>query len=105
MILRKKYLEQIKVYIDKPVIKVITGMRRVGKSYFVKQVIDNLKKSGINSGSILYINKELIKYDFIQDYKDLHEYVSEYFISSLLIYKILPELIPLFLRLSITCFT
>ncbi|MCD4793876.1 MAG: ATP-binding protein [Bacteroidales bacterium] len=79
MILRKKYIDQITGYINKPVIKVITGMRRVGKSYFIRQIIDNLLKKGVSSNSILYINKELIKYDFIRDYKDLHEFVSEYF--------------------------
>ena len=79
MILRKKYLARIEGYINKPVIKVITGMRRVGKSYFVKQIIDKLKEDGVNSKQILYINKELIKFDFINDYKDLHKYVSEYF--------------------------
>lgn len=82
MILRKKYLKKISAYINKPVIKVITGMRRVGKSYFVKQIIDELKKNGTKSNNILYINKELIKYDFIKDYKDLHKYVSEYFKDS-----------------------
>jgi len=79
MILRKVYLEQIDGFIDKPVIKVITGMRRVGKSYFVKQIIDKIIKRGIKKQNVLYINKELIKYDFIQNYKDLYQYVSTYF--------------------------
>lgn len=82
IILREKYLKQLSGYIDKPVIKVITGMRRVGKSYFVKQIIDYLEKKGIQSGRILYINKELLKYDFIQNYKDLYSYVSDYFTNS-----------------------
>ena len=43
MIKRKKYLNTIEKYINKPVIKVITGMRRVGKSYFVKQIINSIK--------------------------------------------------------------
>ncbi len=79
IIFRKNYYEQIKGFINKPVIKVITGMRRVGKSYFVKQIIEHLKKNGVKEQNILYINKELLQFDFIQNYKDLHKYVSEYF--------------------------
>jgi len=79
IILREKYLKQLSGYINKPVIKVITGMRRVGKSYFVKQIIDYLEKKGVKSNQVLYINKELLKYDFIQNYKDLYSYVSDYF--------------------------
>lgn len=82
MILRDKYLEKIKGYINKPVIKVITGMRRVGKSYFIKQIIDHLKKEGVNEKQILYINKELLDFDFIDDYTDLHKFVKEYFKES-----------------------
>jgi len=82
IILREKYLKQLSGYINKPVIKVITGMRRVGKSYFVKQVIDYLQKKGVKSNQILYINKELLKYDFIQNYNDLYSYVSDYFTKS-----------------------
>jgi len=79
MILRDKYLEKIKGYINKPVIKVVTGMRRVGKSYFIKQIIEHLKKEGINGKQILYINKELLDFDFIDDYADLYKFVKEYF--------------------------
>jgi predicted AAA+ superfamily ATPase len=79
IIQRKKYLEKIKARIDKPVIKVITGMRRTGKSYFVKQIIDYLIDSGVSPKRILYVNMELMEFDFINNYKDLYKYVSEYF--------------------------
>ncbi len=82
MILREEYIEKIKDYINKPVIKVITGMRRVGKSYFIKQIIDHLKEEGINEKQILYINKELLEFDFIDDYTDLYKFVKEYFKES-----------------------
>ena len=65
MILRDNYLEKIKNFIKKSVIKSITGMRRVVKSYFIKQIIDYLKKGGINRAQILYINKEFLEFDFI----------------------------------------
>ncbi len=79
MIKRETYLNRIKDYINKPVIKVITGMRRVGKSYFVKQIINYLTDEGIKQEQIIYINMELIKFDFIRDYKDIHAYISEFF--------------------------
>ena len=79
MILREHYIEKITHYIHKPVIKVITGMRRVGKSYFIKQIIEYLKSEGINEKHILYINKELLDFDFITHYRDLNTYVKEYF--------------------------
>ena len=79
IILREAYLKKIKNFIGKPVIKVITGIRRAGKSYFINQVIDYLHTKGVSEHHILYINKELLKYDFIKDYKDLHDFVSNYF--------------------------
>jgi uncharacterized protein len=74
---RKEYWNKIKPFINKPIIKIITGMRRVGKSYFLKQIIDNLLKSGVAKSNILFIDKENIDFDFIQNYKDLNSYVKE----------------------------
>ena len=81
MIIRETYLNSIKNYINKPVIKVITGMRRVGKSYFIKQIINSLMNNGHKPEQILYVNMELMEFDFIEDYKDLYKYISEYFID------------------------
>jgi predicted AAA+ superfamily ATPase len=62
---------------NKPVIKVITGMRRVGKSYLLKLIIETLDAQKSNGpDQILYINKESLDYDFIKDYKDMHNYVK-----------------------------
>jgi len=79
MIIRDDYLHKVKNYINKPVIKVITGMRRVGKSYLIKQIIEYLKESGVDNKQILYINKEFFEFDFIENYKDLHNFVKNYF--------------------------
>ena len=79
MILRKIYIDKIKNFIDKPVIKVITGIRRAGKSYLLKQVIEMLTKNNVSQNCILYINKELLEFDFIRNYKDLYQYVNDYF--------------------------
>ena len=76
---RNLYIDRIKPYVNKPVIKVITGMRRVGKSYLLRLIIENFKAQKITKENILYINKESLDYDFIQNYKDLNRYVKEYF--------------------------
>ncbi|MDQ7010116.1 MAG: ATP-binding protein [Candidatus Gracilibacteria bacterium] len=74
IILRKAYLDEISDYFDSPVIKVITGMRRVGKSYILQKIIQKLFKGKyIEKGNIFYINKESLKFDFIIDYKDLQK--------------------------------
>ena len=77
MILREKYIEQIKPFIDKPVIKIITGMRRVGKSTFLKMVMDYLRDSGVDDNTIVYINKESLEFEALQNYQDLNNYVSK----------------------------
>jgi len=72
---RNYYLQSIKPYINTNIIKVIVGQRRVGKSYFLYQVIDEIKK--INKGAnIIYINKELYEFDKIKDYHDLKDYIT-----------------------------
>jgi predicted AAA+ superfamily ATPase len=78
---RNLYLKKIMPYMNKPVIKVITGMRRVGKSYILRLIIKRLEEKGIPKKRILYINKELLEYDFIQNYRDLDEYVKKQFKS------------------------
>lgn len=76
---REIYLKNIKAYIDKPVIKVITGMRRCGKSFFLLQVQELLKDLGVRRDQIVSINKESLEYDFIRTYKDLYDYVRKEF--------------------------
>jgi len=77
MIVRKHYLEKIRAYIGKPIVKAITGLRRVGKSVFVRQLIESLKRSGITKKRIVYIDKESLEFDDIRDYRDLYRYVDE----------------------------
>ncbi len=72
---RPHYLNKIAPFIDKNVIKVITGQRRVGKSYFLYQIMDQLKEKNPDV-KIIYINKELYEFDHIRDYHDLISYVQ-----------------------------
>jgi len=79
MITREKYLKQISPFMDKPVIKVITGIRRCGKSTFLKQIIRELTERGVGSSNILLINKDSLEFDWLEDYRQLVEYVLGHF--------------------------
>lgn len=79
MIERKQYLEQIRPFIDKPLIKVITGIRRCGKSTFLKLIAESIIETGIKPQNILWVNKDSLEFDEIEHYKQLVKYVSNYF--------------------------
>ena len=74
---RNIYLAKIKPFINKNVIKVIVGQRRVGKSYLLFQIMDELIKKGAKKDDIIYINKELHEFEAIRDYNDLLAYVKK----------------------------
>lgn len=57
-------------------VKVITGMRRVGKSYFLRLIIDHLREKGISDDQIIYIDMESLDFDFIHDYRQLNTYIK-----------------------------
>ncbi len=76
MILRHYYLNNIRPFFGKPVVKVISGIRRCGKSTLMSQIIDDLNCSGVNHNEIIYINKELFEFDEIRTYRELHRYVE-----------------------------
>ncbi len=79
MIRRDLYWRKIKPFVDKPIIKVVTGMRRVGKSYFLKEIIERLFEQGVALRNVLFVDKEDLNFEFIGSYKDLHEYASTEF--------------------------
>jgi hypothetical protein len=72
---RTHYLDKVKHFIGKNIIKVFTGQRRVGKSYLLFQLIQLLQKD--KTVAILYINKEDLAFSFIKTAEDLHRYVLE----------------------------
>ena len=75
LIIRKQYESRIEPFIGKPVVKVFTGQRRVGKSYILYQIMSKISKE--NPGAnIIYINKEDSRFDSIHDYNDLVRYVD-----------------------------
>ena len=75
MIQRTEYLEELKRWKDKDLIKVITGIRRCGKSTLFALFINYLKEIGIKDEQIININLEDADYDF-ENYKDLYKYIN-----------------------------
>jgi uncharacterized protein len=73
---RKKYLERISKYFDKNIIKVITGQRRTGKSFFLLYLRDYLSARN-RKANIIFINKELFEFEFLRTGKDLINYLNE----------------------------
>ena len=71
---RAAYLDKIKPFMGKPIIKVLTGQRRVGKSYLLYQLIQLVLEQDQNA-SILYINKEDLAFSSLKTASDLNEYV------------------------------
>ena len=77
MIIREKYLSKIRPFYNVDLIKVITGIRRCGKSVILTQIMDELKDNGIKEEQIIYINFELKNYSNIKNDDDLYVYIKE----------------------------
>jgi predicted AAA+ superfamily ATPase len=75
VIARKTYIEKARLFIDKPVIKVITGMRRVGKSVLLKLLREELIQRGIPQERILYFDFESLGMASLQDADALYAFV------------------------------
>ncbi len=73
MVNRDLYLDRIKRLIDLDVIKIITGIRRCGKSYFLKLIMDELKNRGISDENIIHIDLEHPKYNYMEKRKELDD--------------------------------
>ena len=69
---RKSYTDKIGNFVGNNLVKVLIGQRRSGKSYILRQIASSLvSERGVNPANILYINKEYLEFDFIDDYKAL----------------------------------
>ena len=73
---RPVYLDRIRPYVDKDIIKVLVGQRRVGKSFMLFQIIDEIKAIHQNP-EIIYLSKELVEFEFIHDHIDLLNYINK----------------------------
>lgn len=77
MIYRRDYLERIMQSADTPVVKIITGIRRSGKSFLLKQIQNKLKGRGVQDSSIIYMNFESLVYEPYLDYRALYDRVMK----------------------------
>ena len=92
MVERKEYLEKLKLWKDEQVIKVVTGIRRCGKSTLLMQYQDYLKQSGVDADRIIAINFEELEYEELCDYKKLYEYIKARLSSDKTTYIFLDEI-------------
>ncbi|MHB8073360.1 ATP-binding protein [Desulfosporosinus fructosivorans] len=92
MIKRELYLEQLRPFIDKPLIKVLTGIRRSGKSAILMMLQDELTQRGISGDNIVYINFESMEYSEIDDAKSLYSFVKSKIMNELKYYILLDEI-------------
>lgn len=76
MIKRMEYLEMLKRFKDKDLIKVVTGIRRCGKSTLFDLFIDYLKENDVSEDKIIHINLEDPMFQF-EDYKELYDFVNQ----------------------------
>jgi len=74
---RTLYLKQLVNFKDKPLIKVITGIRRCGKSTLLSLFENHLIDSGVNPNHIIRMNFESFEFDEITSYKELHAYIQK----------------------------
>lgn len=76
MIQRKEYLDLLKKWKGEQVIKVITGLRRCGKSTMLALYQDYLRTQGITDDQIVYVNFEELEYETLLDYRELYGYIK-----------------------------
>ena len=76
LVSRPNYYSKVEKFLGKGILIVLTGQRRVGKSYVMKELVQ--RKKQLEDACVIYIDKEKTSFDFIQNYKDLVNYVEEH---------------------------
>lgn len=92
MIKRKEYLKQLLSWKDQNIIKVLTGIRRCGKSTILKLYQEYLSNNGIDPSQIISINFEELEYEDLQDYKKLYQYIKDRLVENKMMYIFLDEI-------------
>ena len=75
LIARPQYYSKVEKLLGKGILIVLTGQRRVGKSYVMKEIV---QRKQLDDSCVIYIDKEKTDFDFIQNYRDLVTYVDEH---------------------------
>ena len=92
MVIRKNYLDKLILWKDHDIIKVITGIRRCGKSTLLMQFQDYLRDNGVMDEQIISINFEDLKFEALLDYRSLYEYVESKILPGKKMYIFLDEI-------------
>ncbi|MGN0980476.1 MAG: ATP-binding protein [Candidatus Avoscillospira sp.] len=92
MVQRKEYLRRLQSWKDEKVIKVVTGIRRCGKSTLLAQYQQWLKENGVDKEQIISINFEELEYEHLLDYKALYAYLKERLYDGRMTYIFLDEI-------------
>ncbi len=74
---RPYYINKVRPYIDKPLIKVFIGQRRVGKSYVMRQISDEILSNNTQA-NIIFIDKERLEFSSLTDEQELNNYVKQH---------------------------
>ena len=78
MINRPIYVDRIMAYADTPFVKILTGIRRCGKSTILKMLIDEMKERGIHDGQILHYSFDSLEYEDIKTAKTLFTHLKQH---------------------------
>ena len=89
---RKEYLDKLIAFRDKQIIKIVTGIRRCGKSTLLRLYQDWLKAQGVSENQIISINFEDMDYEELTDYKKLYAYLKERLVRDKMTYIFLDEI-------------
>ena len=92
MIQRKEYLKKLIAFRDKQLIKVVTGVRRCGKSTLLKMYQEWLREQGVEASRIISINFEDIDYEELTDYRKLYDYLKGHLNPERMTYIFLDEI-------------
>jgi predicted AAA+ superfamily ATPase len=92
ILVREYYLNKIEKYLGKDTIIVLTGQRRVGKSYTLRMIRDIKAKDENENNNIIYIDKEKKAFDHIKTYQDLNAYIDAHYQAGKMNYILIDEI-------------
>jgi predicted AAA+ superfamily ATPase len=92
LVQRTEYLEKLIQWKDEQVIKVVTGIRRCGKSTLLAQFQAYLQRNSISDAQIVSVNFEELEYEDLLDYKKLYAYLKERLVQGKTTYIFLDEI-------------
>lgn len=92
MIIRGHYINELKAFIDKPIVKVLTGIRRSGKSTVLKLLKKELLKTDVQISQIIDINLESFNYIHLTNATALYNFIKKNITNSKKHYLLLDEI-------------